>query len=114
MRPTTPSTVTCRPEESCGALEDLVGAAQLPVLALELDDAPTLLGREARSGSLVDLGLADPLAKRLGSDAEVAGYAGNGSIAFAGLLDRLEDHPDGALSKLRRVAVTVVVTALVL
>jgi hypothetical protein len=30
------------------------------------------------------------------------------------LLDRLEDHPNGALSKLWRVAVTVVVTALVL
>src|SRR5271157_3643549 len=63
--------VELRPEESRGALEDLVGAAQLPVLLLELDDTASLLGGEARSSALVDLGLADPLAKRLRSDAEV-------------------------------------------
>jgi transposase len=81
----------------------LVGPAQLPVLPLELGDPPSLLGRGARPGAVVDLGLADPVAKRLGADAELAGDLGDHAEAVAALLDGLLHHPDRPLTQLGRV-----------
>ena len=57
--------VELRREESRGRLQDLVGAAQLPDLALQLGDPLALVGGHARPRPAVDLGLADPLAQRL-------------------------------------------------
>jgi len=57
--------------------------------------------RGGRPGALVDLRLGDPLADGFGADAELAGNAGDGALALAGLLDPLEHQPDGALPELR-------------
>src|SRR5829696_9945560 len=54
-------------------LEDLVGAPQLPVLALEFLDPLRLGARHAGPRAAVDLGLAHPLAHRLGRRAELLG-----------------------------------------
>ena len=56
-------------------------------------------------GTAVDLCLADPVAQGLHSDAEAVGNPGDGSGALAGLLDGLEDHPDGPLLQLSWIAV---------
>src|ERR1035437_8141957 len=98
-------------EESCSALQDLVGSAEFLVLPFELDDSAALFGREAGLGATVDLGLGNPVAKRLVPDAELAGDTTDGSGAFAGLLDGLEDHPDGAFLQLRRITLGTVVLA---
>src|ERR1035437_1603442 len=103
--------VELRPEENGCALEDLVGPPELAVLPLELDDAATLLGREAGPVAAIDLGLVNPLAQGLDSDAERAGHPGDGSGALAGLLDGLEDHPDGPLFQLSWITMRGVVAA---
>ena len=65
--------VELRHEESLGRLEDLIGAAQLPDLSTELAQLSGLLARHTRPDPAIDLGLADPLAQRLGTaDAQLA------------------------------------------
>jgi hypothetical protein len=75
--------VELRPEENRGALEDLVGPAQLADLPLELLHAGALLGREARSFTVVDLGLADPVAERFGPDPQLLRHSADGAVAPA-------------------------------
>jgi hypothetical protein len=77
--------------------------AKPPLGAPLAEPASALLGREAGPGAAVDLGLADPLAERLGPDAELMGDAADGAL-FAAPLDRLHDQPDGALLDLRWIA----------
>src|SRR5215472_7816961 len=91
-------------EESRRALQDLVGTPQLPVLPLELGDAPTLLGRHARSLAAVDLRLLDPVAQRLRPDPQLAGHPGDHAEALATLGDRLSYHADSPLTQLGRVS----------
>lgn len=92
-------------EESRGGLEDLVGPAELLVLAFQLGDAALVRGGQSATTTLVDLGLADPTAQRLGPDAELAGDAGDGAVTHLPLFDGPEDQPDRSLTKLCRVAV---------
>ena len=65
-----PAAVEIRPEESRGD-EDLVGPAQLAVLALQHHDPFALLCRQAAPGVAIDFGLVDPPAQGLGADAEL-------------------------------------------
>lgn len=88
------------PEENRRALEDLVGPAQLAVLALELLHPFALLGRQAAALASVDLGLADPQSERFRSDAELLSDAGHRAVAITSLGDRLGDEPDGPFPEL--------------
>ncbi len=63
--------VELRREESRCRLEDRLAPAQQGVLPFELLEVLTLFGRGAGAPAAVDLGLADPLAQRLGADAEL-------------------------------------------
>jgi hypothetical protein len=56
-------------------------------LALELLDADRLAGREAGPRAGVDLGLADPVAQGLGTDAELSPHRHSGPSGSAGAQD---------------------------
>jgi hypothetical protein len=73
------------------------------IRAAELDDAAALFGREVGSRTAVDLDVTDPLTERLVADAERVAHPSDGS-PLAALFSRLGDHPDGALSQLRWIA----------
>jgi hypothetical protein len=60
-------------EESRRRLQNLVRAAQLPVLALELLEPLALIRREARPVPLVDLDAAHPLPHRLRCRSQLLG-----------------------------------------
>ena len=60
-----------RPEEGRGFSQDLALLAQPPVLALERSQAGALVGLQPIVLAGVDAGLEDPVAKRLGRDAEL-------------------------------------------
>jgi len=90
-------------EESRRALEDLVGPSQLAVLPLQLDQPPALLGGQPWPLTLVDLGLLDPIAHRLGPNPELTSDAADCAKPLAGLGNRGLDHPDRPLMKLGRV-----------
>lgn len=83
-----------RPRKRRGALEDLVGSAQLAVLALQRLQALALVSaQQLRPLALIGFGLTHPFAQRLVVDAEVARYVGDGATG-------LEDHPGTALQQL--------------
>jgi hypothetical protein len=73
------------------------------VLAFEVGDALRLRGRDVGAVTLVDLGLGDPRAQRLGMDAQLL----TDSLDSADLRDRvtpqIDRQPDCALPKLVRV-----------
>jgi hypothetical protein len=54
-------------------LQDLVGVQQLEVLALDLLQALSLLGRQSGPRALVPLGLSDPATQRLGGTSDLLG-----------------------------------------
>src|SRR5262249_61497633 len=90
-------------EESRARFEDLVGPAELGVLPLERGDPPLLLRRHAGSAAAVDLGLADPLAKRLRADVELPGDPADMSLALPARVDGGEHQGDRAFLHLTRV-----------
>jgi hypothetical protein len=49
----------------------------------------------------IDLGLVDPLAQGLGTDAELPRHETHGTVALAVLGGGLGDQPDGSLFQLR-------------
>ncbi len=84
-----------RPEENRGALEDLVGPAQLADLPFEQLHPLALLGRQPGPLAAIDLGLVDPLAQGLGADAELLGHPGHRAVPLTPLECGLRDEPDG-------------------
>jgi hypothetical protein len=90
-------------EKHARLLQDLVGAAELPVLLLELVDPSSLLGRRARARAVVDLGLSDPVPERLRADVELTGDPGDDAVALPLLLHRRQDELDRPLLNFRRV-----------
>jgi hypothetical protein len=52
--------VELRPEETCGRLQNVVGATQFTVLLAQFRELGLLLGRETRTTAGVDLRLHDP------------------------------------------------------
>src|SRR5690348_12103548 len=94
------SAVELRPEENRRALQDLVRPAELAVLPFELLDPLALGRRQAAPGAGINLGLADPLADRLGPDPQLAGNIGHRAVAITPFGGRLGDQPDRSLTEL--------------
>src|SRR5581483_3843110 len=85
-------------------LQDLVGPAQLAVLALQLHQALVLGGRHARPLAAVDLSAPDPLAQRLRRrDPQLRGDRGDRRPLRVVLAPVLPHHPDRPLAQLVRV-----------
>src|ERR1017187_766259 len=88
------SAVELGPEESRCALEDFVGAAQFPVLPLQLHQPLPLLGGEPWSLALVDLGPPYPQPQGLGMNAHLRGDRSD-RLPFRGVLASVVQHqPD--------------------
>jgi hypothetical protein len=83
-----------------GQLQDLVGLAQLPHLALEFLDALLLGSSRAWSHAAVALALAHPLAQRLGRAADLAGNRLDRRPLRSVLVLGVEDHSRCALHDL--------------
>src|SRR3954470_14003121 len=102
IAPSLRSAVEFRLGEIRGRLaQDLVGALQLTILALEILEPHTLVGGEARSNASVSLMLAHPAAQRLRRAAELLGYRPDRRPLRSVLGLVLQDHPHGTLSHLR-------------
>jgi hypothetical protein len=81
--------------------EDLVSAAQLTHLAFQLTDPLLLLAGHAWPLAAVDLGLADPLAQRLGrADPQLAGDRPHRLPLRVVLVAVLQHHPHRPLPQL--------------
>jgi hypothetical protein len=89
-------------EIRAGLAQDLVGLAQLAVLALQRFEALTLIGRDAGFAAGISLGLVHPTAQRLGRTADL-GRDRHDRCPLRGVLrSMLTHHPDSALTHLRR------------
>src|SRR5918996_875492 len=90
-------------KESRRRLEDLIRAAQLPVLALELPDALGLHARHSRALARVGLGLAHPASERLRGHPELLGDRRDRRPLRLVLTLLLEHHPRRPLPDLTRI-----------
>src|SRR5205814_7058570 len=86
-----------REESRCG-LEDLVGPAELEVLALQDLQPVPFTGREAGTPAFVGLGLAHPAPERLMRHAELVGDRADRGPLRVVLVLMVEHHPHGPLA----------------
>jgi ABC-type amino acid transport substrate-binding protein len=83
-----------------GSKADLVGPAQLAVVTLELLHPFTFLAGQPGAITGIDLGLAHPVAQRLGADAQLLGHPAHRAVALTLFGGRLEDEADRSLPQL--------------
>jgi hypothetical protein len=95
--------VELRREESPGALQDLVGPAELPVFTLQAPQPFTFLGREPGAESFVGLGDPHPAAEGLSGHAKLVADRADRRLLRGVLVLVLEHHPDGPFTDLRRI-----------
>src|SRR5680860_570267 len=91
------SAVEARPEKSRGCLQDLIGAPEFAVLALEFLDARPLLCRHPGAQSSICLCLAHPFAQRLGGHAQLRRHRADRRPLGVVLSFVFKDHPHGPL-----------------
>src|SRR4029453_6172119 len=89
-----------RPKQPRGVLQFLIPPPQLAVLPLQGLQPCTLVAGQPRSEAFIGLGPTDPLAQRLGRDAELVGDRGGGGPLRGVLVLVLQHQPDGPLPQL--------------
>src|SRR5690606_18465738 len=86
--------------KSTRRLEDLVSAAQLADLPLQLGDTPRILTGRSRPRSRIHLGLADPVTQGLPIDPQLRGDTSDRPLATPRLTLNLQHHPHSPLTQL--------------